>query len=121
MVNDMMTAEQLKGSILQLAMQGKLVEQRPEEGTGEELYKEILDYQGTAAKDYDASNVFVLNTDNKDRLREQSKKLIIIDIIILLEVINFIHGEVVTTIKQKMKWTNLLMISMDLMEHQAII
>ncbi|SES28768.1 hypothetical protein SAMN04487884_12711 [Butyrivibrio fibrisolvens] len=41
--------------------------------------KEILDYQGTAAKDYDASNVFVLNTDNKDRLREQSKKLIIID------------------------------------------
>ena len=37
----MMTAEQLKASILQLAMQGKLVEQRPEEGTGEELYKEI--------------------------------------------------------------------------------
>lgn len=34
----MMTAEQLKASILQLAMQGKLVEQRPEEGTGEELY-----------------------------------------------------------------------------------
>ena len=41
MVSDMMTAEQLKGSILQLAMQGKLVEQRPDEGTGEELYKEI--------------------------------------------------------------------------------
>ena len=38
----MMTAEQLKASILQLAMQGKLVEQRPEEGTGEELYKEIV-------------------------------------------------------------------------------
>ena len=37
----MMTAEQLKGSILQLAMQGKLVEQRPEEGNGEDLYKEI--------------------------------------------------------------------------------
>ena len=37
----MMTAEQLKNSILQLAMQGKLVEQRPEEGTGEELYKHI--------------------------------------------------------------------------------
>ena len=36
-----MTAEQLKNSILQLAMQGKLVEQRLEEGTGEELYKEI--------------------------------------------------------------------------------
>ena len=41
MVSDMMTAEQLKASILQLAMQGKLVEQRPEEGTGEELYKKI--------------------------------------------------------------------------------
>ena len=37
----MMTAEQLKGTILQLAMQGKLVKQRPEEGTGEDLYKEI--------------------------------------------------------------------------------
>ena len=37
----MMTAEQLKNSILQLAMQGKLVEQRLDEGTGEELYKEI--------------------------------------------------------------------------------
>ena len=37
----MMTAEQLKNSILQLAMQGKLVEQRPKEGTGEELYTKI--------------------------------------------------------------------------------
>ena len=37
----MMTAEQLKSSILQLAMEGKLVEQRPEEGTGEELYQQI--------------------------------------------------------------------------------
>ena len=31
----------MKASILQLAMQGKLVEQRPEEGTGEELFREI--------------------------------------------------------------------------------
>ena len=37
----MMTAEQLKSSILALAMQGKLVEQRLEEGTGEQLYKKI--------------------------------------------------------------------------------
>ena len=37
----MMTAEQLTASILQLAMEGKLVEQRPEEGTGEELYQKI--------------------------------------------------------------------------------
>lgn len=37
-----MTPEQLKASILQYAIQGKLVEQRPEEGTAEELYREIL-------------------------------------------------------------------------------
>ena len=36
-----MTPEQLKNSILQLAIQGKLVGQRKEEGTGEELFKEI--------------------------------------------------------------------------------
>ena len=41
MVSDMMTAEDLKFSILQLAMSGKLVEQRPEEGTGEALYKRM--------------------------------------------------------------------------------
>ena len=58
----MMTAEQLRGSILQLAMQGQLVEQRPEEGSGEELYKQIkaekkrLIKEGTikAGKKYDA-------------------------------------------------------------------
>lgn len=36
-----MTPEQLKASILQYAIQGKLVEQIPEEGTGEELYQQI--------------------------------------------------------------------------------
>ena len=36
-----MTPQQLKASILQYAIQGKLVEQRPEEGTGEELYRQI--------------------------------------------------------------------------------
>lgn len=36
-----MTPQQLKNSILQLAVQGKLVEQRPEEGTAEELYARI--------------------------------------------------------------------------------
>ncbi len=36
-----MTAQDLKNSILQLAIQGKLVEQRKEEGTAEELYKQI--------------------------------------------------------------------------------
>lgn len=36
-----MTPEQLKASILQYAIQGKLVEQRPEEGTAEDLHKAI--------------------------------------------------------------------------------
>ncbi|KLU65778.1 EcoKI restriction-modification system protein HsdS [Desulfosporosinus acididurans] len=31
----------MKKSILQMAIQGKLIEQRPEEGTGEELYQQI--------------------------------------------------------------------------------
>lgn len=38
-----MTPQQLKNAILQQAIQGKLVEQRAEEGTGEELYKVIQD------------------------------------------------------------------------------
>lgn len=36
-----MTPQELKNSILQLAIQGKLVEQRPEEGTAQELYRAI--------------------------------------------------------------------------------
>ena len=36
-----MTPQELKNSILQLAIQGKLVEQRPEEGTAEELFQKI--------------------------------------------------------------------------------
>lgn len=36
-----MTPQELKNSILQLAIQGKLVEQRPEDGTGEALYQQI--------------------------------------------------------------------------------
>lgn len=36
-----MTPQQLKASILKYAMQGKLVEQRPEEDTGEELYQQM--------------------------------------------------------------------------------
>ena len=47
----MMTAEQLKGAILQLAMQGKLVEQRSEEGTGEELYIAIQKDKKNLIKD----------------------------------------------------------------------
>ncbi|MCR4818162.1 MAG: restriction endonuclease subunit S [Fretibacterium sp.] len=36
-----MTPKELKNSILQLAIQGRLVEQRPEDGTAEELYQRI--------------------------------------------------------------------------------
>lgn len=36
-----MTPQALKASVLQLAIQGKLVPQRPEEGTAEELYQQI--------------------------------------------------------------------------------
>ena len=36
-----MTPQELKNSILQLAIQGMLVEQRPEEGTAEELFAQI--------------------------------------------------------------------------------
>ncbi len=36
-----MTPQELKNSILQLAIQGRLVEQRPEEGTAEELFARI--------------------------------------------------------------------------------
>lgn len=36
-----MNAQDLKNSILQLAIQGKLVEQKAEEGTAEELLKQI--------------------------------------------------------------------------------
>lgn len=37
-----MTPEELKKSILQQAIQGKLVEQRSEEGTAEELYRKLI-------------------------------------------------------------------------------
>ena len=40
----------MQKSILQLAIQGKLVEQRPEEGTGEELFKQIQAEKQTLIK-----------------------------------------------------------------------
>lgn len=47
-----MTPEQLKASILQMAIQGKLVEQRPEEGTAEELYNRMK--TGNKVKEIDS-------------------------------------------------------------------
>lgn len=46
-----MTPEQLKASILQYAIQGKLVEQRPEEGTAEELYRQIQEEKQRLVKE----------------------------------------------------------------------
>ena len=43
--------EDMKKSILQYAIQGKLVEQRPEEGTGEELYRQIQTEKQRLIKD----------------------------------------------------------------------
>ena len=50
-----MTPEQLKASILQYAIQGKLVEQRPEEGTAEELYQQIQNNK----RKYNVKNISV--------------------------------------------------------------
>lgn len=46
-----MTPEELKNSILQKAIEGKLVEQRPEEGSGEELYKLIQEEKDKLVKE----------------------------------------------------------------------
>ena len=43
--------EDMKKSILQYAMQGKLVEQRPEEGTADELYEQIVAEKAQLIKD----------------------------------------------------------------------
>lgn len=43
--------EDMKKSILQMAMQGKLVEQRPEEGTADELYGQIVAEKAQLIKD----------------------------------------------------------------------
>lgn len=46
-----MTPQELKNSILQLAIQGKLVEQCPEEGTAEELYQQIQEEKQRLVKE----------------------------------------------------------------------
>lgn len=43
--------EDMKKSILKMAMQGKLVEQRPEEGTADELYEQIVAEKAQLIKD----------------------------------------------------------------------
>ena len=46
-----MTPQELKNSILQLAIRGKLVEQRSEEGTAEELYRQIQEEKRRLVKE----------------------------------------------------------------------
>ncbi len=46
-----MTPQELKNSILQLAIQGKLVPQDPSEGTGEELYRQIQEEKSRLIKE----------------------------------------------------------------------
>ena len=46
-----MTAQEFKNSILQLAVQGKLVEQRPEEGTAKELYQQMVEEKAKLIKE----------------------------------------------------------------------
>ena len=46
-----MMPQELKSSILQLAVQGRLVEQRPEEGTAEELYRQIQEEKQRLVKE----------------------------------------------------------------------
>ena len=48
-----MTPQELKNSILQLAIQGRLVEQRPEEGTAAELYNKLKKYHVSLKKSKD--------------------------------------------------------------------
>lgn len=46
-----MTPQELKNSILQLAIQGRLVEQRPEEGTAEDLYSQLINEKSVGIKE----------------------------------------------------------------------
>ena len=51
-----MTPQELKSSILQLAIQGKLVEQRPEEGTANDLLDSLPKLKKTA-EPFDDENI----------------------------------------------------------------
>ena len=62
--------EDMKKSILQMAMHGKLVEQRPEEGTADELYEQIQD----AKKKFGIKkNKKILNISEEDYLYDIPK------------------------------------------------
>ena len=61
-----MTPQQLRNSILQMAIEGKLVEQRPEEGTGAELYQLIQEEKLHFSKQQKFKSKEVINTNIED-------------------------------------------------------
>ena len=61
-----MTPQQLRNSILQMAIEGKLVEQRPEEGTGKELYQVIQEEKLHFSKQQKFKSKEVINTNIED-------------------------------------------------------
>lgn len=71
--------EDMKKSILQYAIQGKLVEQRPEEGTSEELYQQIQQ--------------------EKQKIEKKSKKSVTTDA--------FLDDEILFDIPETWKWVHL--------------
>ena len=79
-----MTPQELKNSILQLAIQGKLVEQRAEEGTAEELFARIQQETRHYAKrqltwfrkNPAISWIILDKLDNKYEILEKCKKMI---------------------------------------------
>lgn len=71
--------EDMKKSILQYAIQGKLVEQRPEEGTAEELYQQIQD--------------------EKQKIEKKSRKSVTKDV--------FPEEEILFDIPETWKWVHL--------------
>ena len=63
-----MTPQQLRNSILQLAVQGKLVEQRPEEGTAEELFEQIQAEKKRLIKEGEIKKTKKLEAITEDKL-----------------------------------------------------
>ena len=66
--------EDMKKSILQQAIQGKLVEQRPEEGTAQELYAQIQAEKQRLIKEGEIKKEKPLPELNRSRLCGQYKK-----------------------------------------------
>ena len=56
-----MTPHDLKNSVWQLAVQGKLVEQCPDEGTGEELFQQIQSEKNSLIKAGKIKQIVVTN------------------------------------------------------------